>query len=810
MINKTVSIATLKARNNSEGDSNRNLQLKNGEKLVVPAGSELRHDARGNLILVDEFGREQLVERAEDSAIEVAQAPVPVAPPQPILDAPPPPPGGAGAPPPNPAPPPTNPAYSGADAGSAGWTGGVLAGAAVLGGIGLLLVVADSDGGGGGGDDEEPLPNRPPQITTSPAQSIVENTTSVVTVAASDPDGGDTRTFSIGGGDDANFFSINPGSGALSFKTAPDFETRADKGANNVYDVVVRVTDKAGLFDDRGFQIAVTDFDESNRAPVIAGGESVEQSVAENSGAVFYNVVATDEPGSVLAFSVSGTDAAFFTISNTGALRLTNPQDFENAQDAGRDNKFNIVVKATDSGGLSDTQAVVVNLTNDLNETTQIPQNAPTILDQTRPTTGDPAFLENSPIGAAVGRPLDANDVDFGNTFTFSIIGGNQAGAFQINAGSGQITVADSRPLDFETTDTFRLTVRVTDNTGLTDDGIVTIRLSDMVNEAPTTINRAPVFVDPTAPVTIEENKATGTVVATVVASDPDANDMLRFSIANAGNNGAFAISNTGVVTVANSALLNFETTPTFALTVNVTDRATGGLSDFTTLTVNLTNVNEAPTIAAQSRDVTVGTQNGASVGTPLTATDPEGGATTFTITGGTGENAFDISPTGQITVENSTLLMANMPLSLLVSARDAQNNASSATVTVNVQAMQSQTRNVNVNQFGDDNPDPVVVSNSENAGDANVLFDFESGAYTYTVSTFGQGDRLTFDPGTNFDFSNNLSATDNMFPIQVNAGGASSQRVIVLTNLPAGADSMVNSLESFNMFFGANSLAAV
>ena len=58
-----------------------------------------------------------------------------------------------------------------------------------------------------------------------------------------------------------------------------------------------------------------------------------------------------------------------------------------------------------------------------------------------------------------------------------------------------------------------------------------------------------------------------------------------------AGNGlGAFAISNAGVITVADVTKLDFETNPTFTLTVQVTDGGT--LSASNTVTINLSNVN--------------------------------------------------------------------------------------------------------------------------------------------------------------------------------------------------------------------------
>ena len=54
---------------------------------------------------------------------------------------------------------------------------------------------------------------------------------------------GQTVTYSIVGGADAAKFTINSSTGQLSFIAAPDYESPADAGGNNVYDVQVAVSD---------------------------------------------------------------------------------------------------------------------------------------------------------------------------------------------------------------------------------------------------------------------------------------------------------------------------------------------------------------------------------------------------------------------------------------------------------------------------------------------------------------------------------------------------------------------------------------
>lgn len=86
-----------------------------------------------------------------------------------------------------------------------------------------------------------PTKNTPPQISSGGTVTIAENTTAVTAVQASDADG-DNLTYSILGGEDSLSFSIN-GSGALAFRTAPDFELAEDSDRNNSYLVIVSVSD---------------------------------------------------------------------------------------------------------------------------------------------------------------------------------------------------------------------------------------------------------------------------------------------------------------------------------------------------------------------------------------------------------------------------------------------------------------------------------------------------------------------------------------------------------------------------------------
>ena len=87
--------------------------------------------------------------------------------------------------------------------------------------------------------------------------NVPENTTAVTTVTATDVDV-DTLTYSISGGADTAFFSIDPSTGVLTFTSAPNFENPLDAGANNTYEVIVQVSDGT-LTDTQTITVTVAD-----------------------------------------------------------------------------------------------------------------------------------------------------------------------------------------------------------------------------------------------------------------------------------------------------------------------------------------------------------------------------------------------------------------------------------------------------------------------------------------------------------------------------------------------------------------------
>lgn len=240
------------------------------------------------------------------------------------------------------------------------------------------------------------------------------------------------------------------------------------------------------------------------------------------------------------------------------------------------------------------------------------------------PVVDDQAFTvnEQSPYGTLVGTVV-ASDMDLteGDSLQFTITDGNDDGAFNIDGATGEMTVTDSSLLDFNTSPTFSVTVRVTDvggagtstaETGLTDTAVITINLSN--------VNDPPVVSDATF--VVPENSAVDTAVGTVAVSDPDVGSTHSFVISSGNPNGAFAINaNTGEIIVSNSAVLDFETQQLFSMTVTATDG--GGMDDSATIGIELTDVNESPVLADQAFSVSSSIPDGFVIGT-VSVADPD------------------------------------------------------------------------------------------------------------------------------------------------------------------------------------------
>jgi hypothetical protein len=206
--------------------------------------------------------------------------------------------------------------------------------------IATVLTACGGGGGGGsssssGGGGTTAPGNNAPSFSSSDAASVAEGATAVITIEASDEDSGDTLTYTISG-DDAALFTLSD-TNQLSFLAAPDFEAPGDAGADNIYNVVVTVSDGT---DDvtQNLAITVTDvaspvFTTASTLNLVEGGTS-----------------ALTVSGAGAITMTGGADLAKFTLSSSNGLTFNVATDFETPSDTGADNVYNVTFTATEGG----------------------------------------------------------------------------------------------------------------------------------------------------------------------------------------------------------------------------------------------------------------------------------------------------------------------------------------------------------------------------------------------------------------------------------------------------------------------------
>jgi Ca2+-binding RTX toxin-like protein len=354
--------------------------------------------------------------------------------------------------------------------------------------------------------------DNPPVITSngggsSASVSIDENTSAVTTVTATDIDVGQTLTYGIAGGADASLFKIDPVTGELSFKAGPDFENPIDSDFDGIYNVVVSVSD--GIIATTQ-QIAVSINDVADgAAPVITsngGGRFGTVDVDENQTAAT-TLTATDPDGTTPTYRIAGgADAALFTVDPaTGQLKFITAPDFESPQDADRNNSYEVIVEATD-GVNSDRQILSVNVQN-TNDNTPVITSSPAA-----------SIDENTKLALTV-TATDADATTPGFAPTYSIVGGNDAALFTIDATTGAVSFINApdyeNPLDFDRNNVYNLIVQASDGK-FSSQQAVSVSINNLNDTAPVITSNGG---GATATITLPEN---GTAVTTVAATDAD------------------------------------------------------------------------------------------------------------------------------------------------------------------------------------------------------------------------------------------------------------------------------------------------
>ena len=211
--------------------------------------------------------------------------------------------------------------------------------------------------------------------------------------------------------------------------------------------------------------------------------------------------------------------------------------------------------------------------------------------------------------------------------------------------------------------------------------GLITL---GMFEDMGWTINKAPMFVANTATRSVAENTEAGVNIGTpVTAIDANPSDTLTYSLRGTDATSFDIESTSGQLKTKTP--LNYETKRVYRVTVAADD---GSLEGTIEVTINVTDVNEAPVFATDSttRSIPEGTSANQNIGTPVLATDEDAGDTlTYTLIG-TDAASFSIESTsGLLKTKTSLNHETKSTYRVIVIATDKESLTDFISVTINV-----------------------------------------------------------------------------------------------------------------------------
>ena len=237
-------------------------------------------------------------------------------------------------------------------------------------------------------------------VTNQYNVSVKENQLIAIDINASDDY---SIRYSIKDGN-SSYFMIDVGTGLVTFKVAPDYESGI-----HFYTFTVVISDGTNN-DERNVSINITNIDDF--PPVFASNANV--SVDEDTRiAIELNATDTD----TITYSIANGDSHLFSIiPSTGVVSFLTLPDYDRAQ-----HSYTFIAIASDS--LNETNQTVLITINDLNDE-------------------DPVFTMDTNVTVKEEQisaiTLTASDLDTNSTLAYTIKDGN-ASLFKVNTSSGEV-----------------------------------------------------------------------------------------------------------------------------------------------------------------------------------------------------------------------------------------------------------------------------------------------------------------------------------------------------------------------------------
>ena len=310
------------------------------------------------------------------------------------------------------------------------------------------------------------------------------------------------------------------------------------------------------------------------------------------------------------------------------------------------------------------------------------------------------SIAENNAVNVVIGT-LSTTDADADDTHTYTLL--SETSNFNINGNE----LRASASFDFESRNSYSIRIRTDDGKGGRFEQNFTIRVTDVVVVATAIrLSRS----------SIAENNALGDTIGILMSSPAESEG--TYTLASGGDNTSFSISRDALKA---AAVFDFETKTSFAIQVTTTN----GAGSFTqAFTINITNVNEAPTDIRLSKDsVDENSPSGTGVGR-FSSTDADAKDThTYTLVSGFGDNT-------SFTIDEDSLktaavfdFEAQSSFSIRVQTRDAAGLTFQKTLTIRV------TNAV----------EPFITTWQVTDADKSITIPTTGGGYNYTVD-WGDG----------------------------------------------------------------------
>ena len=377
------------------------------------------------------------------------------------------------------------------------------------------------------------------------------------------------------------------------------------------------------------------------------------------------------------------------------------------------------------------------------------------------------SVAENTAPGADVGSLIAALDPD-GDTLTYSLEGVD-ADSFDIIATNGAGQIQTKAALDHEDKSSYSVAVRARDGRGGTDAVNVTIRVTDVNDEAPDT---------PFAPAVVALSSTSLQVTwdAPENAGPPITDYDYRYQ----------ALTDSGWTEVTNTTITGTTTTvdgltPSTSYDVEVRAKNAEGTSGWSNPGNGATNepgANNPPVFsdgASATRSVSAAAPSGTLIGLPVAATDADTGDTVTYSLEGRDAPSFDINETnGQLRTKSGITLIVGTTYTVTVVADDTKDTTS---IAVSIEATAappntppvfsegaSATRSVREDAATGSNVGSPVTATDADTGDTRTysLEGTDAASFDIVTSSGQIQTRAALDASTKSTYSVTVRATDS------------------------------------------------